>query len=307
MVGFYKHDIPAWMDGTEALSDGAYRAYHVIVQLIMLNEGPITLNERGLAGRCNQTLKLFMRHLEELTKAGKLTVEGGRIANARAARELENVMKNRENSGKGGKISGERRKTQEKIENDAAKPLKDNDADEAALQGDRSLKEKRREEKNPQKAPNGGLPEGWADFWEAYPERPGGNPEEPARRRYAKALEAGATPETLLAAVRLYADQMGKLKKLNTEFVKQARFWLSPDFYPDWIRMVQRAEEKAAQTASNSQFTDDMWRKFVSHWRKTRGQWSLGERSPPPDHVQTKVPRAILAEFNIHPGHQRAA
>ena len=44
MVAFYKHDIAAWMDGTESLSDRAYRAYHVIVQMIYLNEGPIALN-----------------------------------------------------------------------------------------------------------------------------------------------------------------------------------------------------------------------------------------------------------------------
>lgn len=84
MVGFYKHDIPAWMDGTEALSDGAYRAYHVIVQLIMLNEGPIALDERGIAGRCNQDLRTFRVHLATFLRAGKLTLSDGLLSIERA-------------------------------------------------------------------------------------------------------------------------------------------------------------------------------------------------------------------------------
>jgi len=154
MVAFYKHDIPAWMDGTEALSDGAYRVYHVVCQLIYLNEGPIMLNERGIAGRCNQSIKTFRKHLDELLALGKLTMVEGRIANARAAVELEAVQKNRENAGKGGKISAKVRKNSGKseispknAERDPDKSLKNNDAGEAALKSNRSLKEKTREEK----------------------------------------------------------------------------------------------------------------------------------------------------------------
>jgi len=48
-----KHDIAAWMDGTEQLDAEPYRAYHVICQLIYLNEGPVPLQFRGpYAGRC---------------------------------------------------------------------------------------------------------------------------------------------------------------------------------------------------------------------------------------------------------------
>jgi len=154
MVAFYKHDIPAWMDGTEGLSDGAYRVYHVVCQLIYLNEGPIMLNERGIAGRCNQSMKTFRKHLDELLALGKLSMVDGRIANSRAAVELEAVQKNRENAGKGGKISANVRKNSgnpgispENAEREPDKSLKNNDAGEAALKSNRSLKEKTREEK----------------------------------------------------------------------------------------------------------------------------------------------------------------
>lgn len=150
MVAFYKHDIPSWMDGTEALSDGAYRAYHVVVQLIYLNEGPITLNEHGIAGRCRQSVRTFKIHLDELIAAGKLRLENGKLLNSRAEKELEKIDENRVNAGKGGVNSGKSRRG-------VSKSLKDKEAGEAPLQEDRSLKDKTRLEETRQEdaAPNG--------------------------------------------------------------------------------------------------------------------------------------------------------
>jgi uncharacterized protein YdaU (DUF1376 family) len=151
MVGFYKHDIPAWMDGTENLSDAAYRAYHVVVQLIMLNEGPITPNDRGIAGRCNQTVKTFTKALAELLDAGKLTLRDGRICNARAAAELSFVEKNRENAGKGGKTRAFREKARENERSAASKPLENKDAPQAPLEAVPSLKDETRLDKTVEK------------------------------------------------------------------------------------------------------------------------------------------------------------
>jgi uncharacterized protein YdaU (DUF1376 family) len=133
MVAFFKHDIPAWMDGTEALDDGPYRAYHVICQLIYQCEGPVTLNEHGIAGRCKQSIRSFRANLKVLLDLGKLTLSDGRLTNSRAEKELEKICENRVNASEGGKKSGEVRKS-------AAKPLKNNNTGEAPLQEDRSLK-----------------------------------------------------------------------------------------------------------------------------------------------------------------------
>jgi uncharacterized protein YdaU (DUF1376 family) len=143
MVAWYKHDIPAWMDGTESLDAEPYRAYHVICQLIYMNEGPIALNEHGIAGRCKQSVRTFRAALKVLLDSGKLTLDDGRLNNSRAEKELENVSDNRVNAGKGGQKSGEVRKS-------ISKPLKSKKSDEASLQDDRSLKtrlEETREEK----------------------------------------------------------------------------------------------------------------------------------------------------------------
>ena len=105
MVAWYKHDIPAWMDGTEALDDGPYRAYHVICQLIYLNEGPIALNEAGIAGRCKQHILAFRRNLRTLIDLKKLSLIDGRLSNDRAATELQSVANHRATSAKGGRGS----------------------------------------------------------------------------------------------------------------------------------------------------------------------------------------------------------
>lgn len=129
MVSWYKRDIPKWMDGTEGLSDGAYRAYDVIVNLIYLNEEPIKLNEHGIAGRCKQSVRAFRSNLKELLDAGKLTLEDGRLRNSRADFELGNVAKNRENAARGGEKSGESRRNSKAQD----KSLKDKGSGEAPL------------------------------------------------------------------------------------------------------------------------------------------------------------------------------
>jgi hypothetical protein len=138
VVAWFRHDIPAWMDGTEGLDDGPYRAYHVICQLIYLNEGPIALNEHGIAGRCKQSIRTFRTSLKALLDLGKLTLSEGRLDNSRAKKELENISDNRVNAGKGGVKSGEVRKSR-------SKALENKEPEQASLQIDGS--QKRREEK----------------------------------------------------------------------------------------------------------------------------------------------------------------
>ena len=87
MVAWYKHDIPAWMDSTEDLDDGAYRVLHVVCQLIYLAEQPIAFNEHGLAGRCRQSLSAFRKNINLLLDSGKLELDLGRLKNSRTVVE----------------------------------------------------------------------------------------------------------------------------------------------------------------------------------------------------------------------------
>lgn len=92
MVDFFPRHIAAWMDGTEGLEDGEYRAYDVICNLIYLNGGPIALHESGIAGRCNQHVLRFRQNLKKLVEKKKIVVlEDGKITNLRVESELTKI------------------------------------------------------------------------------------------------------------------------------------------------------------------------------------------------------------------------
>jgi uncharacterized protein YdaU (DUF1376 family) len=153
MVTFYKHHIPDWMEGTESLDDQEYRVYHVIVQLIYLNEGPILNHECGIAGRCRMHVLTYRKALRALLELKKLAMtEDGRIANLRATSELLSVNRNRTNAALGGVRS-------RSVPKSPRKPLENDDQPTASLFDMNSLKDKTRldetrEEKNQDGAPD---------------------------------------------------------------------------------------------------------------------------------------------------------
>ena len=96
MVAYYQHNIAHWMDGTESLPDGEYRAYHVICELLYLNNGPIIAHESGIAGRCNQHPLAFRSNLKKLVERGKITFTAdGKITNKRVEIELAKIASRR--------------------------------------------------------------------------------------------------------------------------------------------------------------------------------------------------------------------
>lgn len=231
MVSFYKHDIPSWMDGTEGLSDGAYRVYHVVCQLIYLNEGPIAFNEHGIAGRCRQSIRSFRANLRELVDGGKLGLLDGRLRNFRAEKELEKICENRLNAAKGGQKSGAVRSSSSKL-------LKNNDASEAPLPEDRSLKEKRRLEKTREEsllcaqAHGAGVEEEFEEFWRSYPKRLGGSARKPAKALFESAVKRGVDPKKIIGAIR--ASVGFNPDKIGTEYIPHAEKWLRDRRYEDW-------------------------------------------------------------------------
>ncbi|MCJ2041029.1 YdaU family protein [Methylobacterium sp. J-059] len=316
MVGFYKHDIPAWMDGTEALSDGAYRAYHVIVQLIMLTEGPIARNDRGIAGRCNQTLKTYSRNLAELIAAGKIQVVDGKLDNGRAASELVAIRANRANASKGGKISRKSEKISENLEKTpadlkkiqesskvhATNSLKNNDPIQAPLKDGVSLKEERREDSPI--VPKGTDPEGFAEFWQAYPKRDGDNSRKTAIRAYSKVIGRDVTPAAILSAVRAHAADMRAKGKLGTELVPMASTWLNQGRFERFTNAPEAHSEavQADPTTRLAKVPEDEWRARVRTWKSRCGYWPWQQLTPTPDDPRTKVPAHVLAEFGIDHG-----
>lgn len=153
-------------------------------------------------------------------------------------------------------------------------------------------------------------PEGFAEWFAAYPKRDGANPRAPAASRYASTIKAGIPSETLLRAVRAYAKECERKGKIGTEYVKQAQYWLSAK---DRLWEHYAAQPEAAKPRGEgpdeylASLSDDRWRDEVNRWRARLGYWPLRTRTPPPDDPATAVPKHILAEMNLLPDRARAA
>jgi hypothetical protein len=162
MVTWYKHDIPAWMDATGEMSDDQYRVYHVICQLIYLNEGPIKRHDRGIAGRCNQDIRRTKRIISELVEAGYLVEMDGTLGQLRADVELSYVLRNRYVASMGGVRSGEARRKS------SAKSLKKGKSVEAPLKTKTNREDKSREDNKTRSKLLGEFND---TFWPLYPNK----------------------------------------------------------------------------------------------------------------------------------------
>ncbi|CAH1678095.1 conserved hypothetical protein [Hyphomicrobiales bacterium] len=326
MVAFYKHDIPAWMDGTEELSDGEYRAYHVICQLIYLHEAPIARNERGIAGRCNQRLTVFRKHLEKLLGVGKLEIIDGRISNARCGSELAKISVNRSNAAAGG-ASGKTKKSGEVVVNGGEqqandgrsggevdanggedtptlheappKPLENNDAGEAPLARDLSLKEKKREEKTIEEDASSGKAtnEEKVDIVLWMRGAVGTEPVALATDDWqiTNLLDEGCTRQDIETGI---AAAMAA-PNFRLRYWNQLKGWVTRAAQD---RLAQSPKDPAAKLAQTPMappsLSDDDWRTYVTRWKQA-DYWVPRNLSEEPNHPKTLVPEHILAEFGI--------
>lgn len=273
MVAWFKHDIPAWMDGTEGLSDGAYRAYHVICQLIYLNEGPIALNEHGIAGRCKQSIRAFRKNLDELLGRGKLTLENGRLANSRAGKELGKVETNRENAAKGGENSGKVRKSPDK-------PLENNKSDEATLQDDPSLKTRLEETRLDEKA------ERARDLRVAIVKafEDANSPSMPDTSRAELWLTQGFDAAIIVAVVREIVAKNPGISSLN--------------YFDKPIREAHERRATAAQAAQPVS-RETPWPEWAKRWREHR-EWPMA-LGPDPGTAGCRCPADVLRAAGVDP------
>ena len=270
MVSWFKHDIPAWMDGTEALSDGAYRAYHVICQQIYLHEGSIALNEHGIAGRCRQSVRAFRRNLAELLAAKKLTLENGRLSNSRADLELEKIGENRINASKGGGKSGETRRAN-------AKSLQNKAGAEAPLPDTRSLKDKTREEETRAKH-DARASTLRVDIVKAFERAK--SPNVPDTSRVDLWLSQGLDPDIILATIKTLLARKPSVSSLN---------------YFDGA--IQESHDKA-QTATAR--TETNWDAAINAF-KTFGNWPRWAPGSEPGMAGCVVPDEVLRKHGIDP------
>lgn len=109
MADYFKLNIGDWNVGTDGLTLEQEAAYLRVVSAIMLYEQAIPNNLRTLAGmwRCNE--RRAKRLLAELVTAGKVSIEGGKIHNARALREASDIRAARSAKREAGRKGGSAR------------------------------------------------------------------------------------------------------------------------------------------------------------------------------------------------------
>lgn len=332
---FYKMDFRAWNMGTVDLTLEQEAAYLRLCHAMYDVGGPVPNTSRFLMSifRCgNVKANALVQHLIE---AGKVAVtRDGKLFNHRVSEELadrERVSAARRIAGeKGGSATREKgewkssdgrvnaewcpsdpRVTPEWCPSDgrvdASKPLKSNDLFEANASAPESREEKRREETP--KAPKGaGEPEGFLEFRAAYPKRSTAFPTTPARKRWLEARKRGAKSKEIIAGAKGYAAEQTRIGKVGTEFVQSADVWLNKQRWHDYL---DAASAPATAGGANGDLlatiSSDRWRNEIRNWQSRGGHWPLGRLTPPPDHPNTKVPRAILAEFGLAPRSALAA
>ena len=72
-------------------------------------------------------------------------------------------------------------------------------------------------------------PPGFADCWNSYPRREGGNPRKPAMKAFRARVRQGVSPAELLAGTERYAAFIRAKGQEGTSFVKQAATFFGPD------------------------------------------------------------------------------
>lgn len=73
----------------------------------------------------------------------------------------------------------------------------------------------------------------FAEFWDAYPKRSGGNDEGGAAKAFDAAVKR-ASPEVLISAAKAFAADMQRMGKVGSQYVPKARKWLNDAGWKDY-------------------------------------------------------------------------
>jgi len=76
--------------------------------------------------------------------------------------------------------------------------------------------------------------EKFEEFWEAKPNRKGGNPKAPACKAFLRAVKAGADADAIIAGAKKWAAEEKQKSTQPTEYVPMAATWLNQERWGDY-------------------------------------------------------------------------
>lgn len=296
-----------FLSGVAGLEADEIAVYTVVLMLIYDRSGPIAADYEHIGWRCRMRPSSARKVVARLVERGKLVLAGERLSNARAEKELtfrSDLAEISRNNGRKhvGKGNGEASKNKglenlpaSRQEPDTRSQIPEDKKNTPSLRSGVSDDGQKKVRSKPDD------PEGFAEFWAAYPSRgDAGNPRKPARDKFAAAVKRGAKPEAIIAGAKAYAAAMDRAGKRGTEFVAQAATWLNQERWTDHAAPRQGDGSSVAGEISprHQELKNQVWRMRVKDWLRDM-HWPCTQESMPPDHPDTKVPDHILAEFNL--------
>lgn len=278
---FYPSD---WLAGTRGLTAAETGVYITLIAM-MYERGPLLQDRAHLARLCGCPAGAFSRALDALIAAEKIIETPDGLWNGRVDRE----RKAREIKSRNGSDAASKRWAVQAEKDEENQSLVDADVSVSQCQNDANT---RSQKPDTPKAPKGAEPEGFAEFWGAYPKRDGGNPRKPASDKFATALRKGATPEAMLAAARAYAGECERSGKTGTPYVAQAVTWLNQERWRDYLAAP------APQAARPPADYADHWRWMLRRYLDNGRLWTHRGFAEP-GKPECTCPRKILAEFGL--------
>ena len=257
----YRHDIVSWSEGTQALGADEYRVFHVVVQLIYLAEGPLPFSEKELATRCNMPVTRLRKAIAGLVAGRKIWLRDNRVYSLRVLTELR-------------KLIPDCPEWDLTPVYDVAEPMLPLDA--------------------PQKvkgAPRSEVEAIFKRFWDNRAPRTGGDPKEPARKKFMAFLASGVSAETIEAGMKRHIATLRSIGKLGTEFTPMTVTWLNAVGFKD---DAPHTEKQNVVTLDPAKMTREDWDRVLRLYRVTNS-WKTALHGPEPGRPGCLVPSELIA------------
>lgn len=221
-IPFYTSD---FLGGTSGMTASSKGVYITILCLIYEAEGPVTQKWDILARRCGCTLPAFKRAISDLEDDGKIEVSEGEIWSPKCEKHLAQ-RRDRQNSA--------RSAAKTRWEKDKQKQcLHDADALRSQCQPEPEpeVKEepKGSSQKRAERAPD---PDGFDEFWQAYPHRNGvKRGRAKSVQKFRAAIRSGQSPAALIDAAHRYRAD----RQVIDGYAKDPATWLGNRCWEDEI------------------------------------------------------------------------
>lgn len=216
---WYKRDPIRFMDGVEGMGPELIGAYAFVLDLIYARGGKSKRDDAALGGRMGCSKRKAGALVDALIERGKIEVHGEYLTHKHAEEHANTTRAISEKRANAGRKGGEKRPR--------CKENKDLAQASASSENKQIREDKIREDKNTPQTPQGGSePEGFAEFWKAYPRRVGKGQ---ARKAYAKAIKSN-DPSFLIAEAQKFAKRM---RGQDPRYIPHPSTWLNGERWLD--------------------------------------------------------------------------